>query len=277
MATKQPDSAAKQKGSPPSTNDTPVGGFSLLDLLRVLAGLLLFSAGTSWLITGNSFTWNYRPYYARWSTLKSLLAGPLLLTEEQLASYDGSDPKKPIYLALNGTIYDVSAGRKTYGPGGSYSFFAGKDAARAFLTGCFQEDLTGDLRGVEEMFVPVDVDDADAADGKQQPAASYDPIKARATPANPVDEKAHGKPKNDGPAKPLTKGQLKIRREQDNRIARKKMEAGIESWAKLFRGDKGKPYFEVGKVKREPGWPNNLPKRELCEAAQKARPKRPKQ
>ena len=41
-------------------------------------------------------------------------SGPVLLTDEQLKGYDGSDASKPIYLALNGTIYDVSAGRHLY-------------------------------------------------------------------------------------------------------------------------------------------------------------------
>lgn len=65
----------------------------------------------------------------------------------------------PIYIALNGTIYDVSRSPHMYGPGGGYAFFAGRDATRAFVTGCFKEDLTGDLRGVEEMFVPVEDDE----------------------------------------------------------------------------------------------------------------------
>jgi hypothetical protein len=57
---------------------------------------------------------------------------------------------------LNGTIFDVSNGRHIYGPGGSYHAFAGCDAARAFVTGCFDEDRTPDMRGVEEMFLPLD-------------------------------------------------------------------------------------------------------------------------
>jgi hypothetical protein len=50
----------------------------------------------------------------------------------------------------------VSSNRRTYGPGGSYQFFAGCDAARAFVTGCFAEDRTPDMRGVVDMFLPLD-------------------------------------------------------------------------------------------------------------------------
>ncbi|KAF9326544.1 hypothetical protein BG006_010038 [Podila minutissima] len=33
-------------------------------------------------------------------------------------------------------------------PGGGYGFFSGKDASRAYTTGCFQTHLTHDLRGL---------------------------------------------------------------------------------------------------------------------------------
>lgn len=78
------------------------------------------------------------------------------MTDADLKAFDGTDPTKPIYLAINGSIYDVSQGARHYGPGGSYHFFAGKDASRAFVTSCFEEDGNPDLRGVEEMFIPVD-------------------------------------------------------------------------------------------------------------------------
>jgi predicted heme/steroid binding protein len=78
------------------------------------------------------------------------------MTLEELAAFDGTDPSKPIYLAINGTIYDVTAGQRIYGPGGSYRFFAGCDASRAYVTGCFAEDRTADMRGVEEMYLPLD-------------------------------------------------------------------------------------------------------------------------
>lgn len=81
------------------------------------------------------------------------------MTADELALYNGTDPSLPIYLAINGTIFDVSASPAFYGPGGSYHFFAGKDGTRAFVTGCFREDLTPDMRGVEEMFMPVGEDE----------------------------------------------------------------------------------------------------------------------
>jgi Cytochrome b5-like Heme/Steroid binding domain len=39
------------------------------------------------------------------------------LTLVQLSQYDGRDAAKPLYLAVRGRIYDVSAGRSFYGPG----------------------------------------------------------------------------------------------------------------------------------------------------------------
>jgi predicted heme/steroid binding protein len=82
--------------------------------------------------------------------------GPVGYSDGDLKAYDGTDPTKPILLAINGTIYDVSNGRKHYGPGGSYHLFAGADASRGFVTGCFDTDRTPDMRGVEEMFLPLD-------------------------------------------------------------------------------------------------------------------------
>ena len=74
--------------------------------------------------------------------------------------------------------------------------------------------------------------------------------------------------------KKLTKGELKNRHAQELKSARKQMREGLESWHKLFRGDKGKPYRKVGRVKREEGWLEKMPKRGLCEQAEKGRPVR---
>jgi predicted heme/steroid binding protein len=48
----------------------------------------------------------------------------------ELAKYDGSDASKPIYLALEGYVYDVTqGGADFYGEGQAYHYLAGKDAS----------------------------------------------------------------------------------------------------------------------------------------------------
>jgi hypothetical protein len=74
--------------------------------------------------------------------------------------------------------------------------------------------------------------------------------------------------------KPLSAGERKNRHAQELRAARKQAKEGLESWHKLFRGDKGKKYFRVGEVRREEGWLDKLPVRKLCEQAEKGRPVR---
>lgn len=156
--------------------------------------------------------------------------------------HDGRDhPAVPIYVALNGSVYDVSASPHLYGPGGSYHFFAGRDATRAFVTGCFEEDLTGDLRGVERMFMPVDEEEGGegyVGDGGRE--------KRRAR---------------------------KLRREREVREAKRKVWEAVDGWRKMFDGGKGGKYFRVGKVVgREEEWGEEIPR--LCDKAEKARPKR---
>ncbi|KAI5928254.1 putative heme binding protein [Camillea tinctor] len=157
-----------------------------VDILRVLTFLALASCGLSYLISGGeSFTWGIRhpPKYLQLEWWKSQLRGPIYLTPEELVLYDGTNETLPVYLAINGSIYDVSANRRTYGPGGSYHFFAGTDASRSFVTGCFAEDRTADLRGAEDMFLPLDDAEADAR---------YSPAELAALRERELDE-AHAK------------------------------------------------------------------------------------
>ncbi|KAF8412294.1 hypothetical protein HHK36_000255 [Tetracentron sinense] len=71
------------------------------------------------------------------------------ITEDELKAYDGSDPKKPLLMAIKAQIFDVSQSRMFYGPGGPYALFAGKDASRALAKMSFEDkDLTGDISGL---------------------------------------------------------------------------------------------------------------------------------
>lgn len=48
-----------------------------------------------------------------------------LFGADRLARYDGSDGGR-IRLSILGTVFDVTDGRRFYGPGGSYHGFAGE-------------------------------------------------------------------------------------------------------------------------------------------------------
>lgn len=61
-----------------------------------------------------------------------------IFSKEELANFKGQDGGE-IYLALVGNVYDVTKGRKHYGPGGGYEFFAGIDGSKAYVTGQFDE------------------------------------------------------------------------------------------------------------------------------------------
>jgi len=64
-------------------------------------------------------------------------AGIRMFTKDELSLYNGTDPDKPVYLAIFGEVFDVTKGKQYYGKGGGYSFFSGRDGTRAFITGNF--------------------------------------------------------------------------------------------------------------------------------------------
>ncbi|KAK9279056.1 hypothetical protein L1049_012731 [Liquidambar formosana] len=78
------------------------------------------------------------------------------LTPQQLKQFDGSDPSKPIYVAVKGRIFDVTAGKSFYGPGGAYVMFAGKDASRALAKmSKNDDDITASLDGLSDKEIGV--------------------------------------------------------------------------------------------------------------------------
>ena len=48
---------------------------------------------------------------------------------QALKEFNGDDDSKPIYIGLNGKVYDVSAGREFYRSDGPYHYLAGKDSS----------------------------------------------------------------------------------------------------------------------------------------------------
>lgn len=109
------------------------------------------------------------------------------------------------------------------------------------MTGCFTEDLTGDLRGVEEMYVPIDLDEAPVMED-----AAPEMVKA-------------------------ARREWKVKREKAVRAAKERVAGSVKQWEGTFNGGKGGKYFPVGKVVGS-DWEGKK-KRPLCKTAAAGRPK----
>lgn len=71
------------------------------------------------------------------------------ITMAELERHNGAvDPSLPIFLAIEGVVYNVSKGRQFYGPDGVYPF-AGRECARAFaLLSTEVSDCNNNLEGL---------------------------------------------------------------------------------------------------------------------------------
>ncbi|VVC92259.1 unnamed protein product [Leptidea sinapis] len=56
------------------------------------------------------------------------------MTAAELRQYDGNQPDGRVLVAVNGWIFDVTKGRRFYGPGSPYAAFGGTDASRGLAT-----------------------------------------------------------------------------------------------------------------------------------------------
>ncbi|KAL8609414.1 hypothetical protein ACOMHN_019903 [Nucella lapillus] len=110
-----------------------------------------------------------------------------LFTKEVLSKYTGQTGGL-IYIAILGHVYDVTRGKKHYGPGGGYEFFSGRDGSRAFVSGDFTEKgLTDDVSGFTtsealslqewETFYQRDYTYVDATDATEQLWAQITKVK----------------------------------------------------------------------------------------------------
>ena len=70
---------------------------------------------------------------------------------------------------MRGRVFDVTAGRHFYGPGGPYANFAGRDASRGLACGSFDEDmLTEDLDGPLDELKDLDAEQVEALRGWEE-------------------------------------------------------------------------------------------------------------
>lgn len=80
---------------------------------------------------------------------------PRNFTIEQLRAFDGSTSDRgevqPVYLSLNGTVFDVSRGKDFYGPGGPYEVFAGRECGVALAKMSFDEEHLDNVKACSEL------------------------------------------------------------------------------------------------------------------------------
>ncbi|GEQ68383.1 hypothetical protein JCM33374_g2051 [Metschnikowia sp. JCM 33374] len=57
-----------------------------------------------------------------------------------LCRYDGKSDSK-VYIGIKGVVFDVTAGKAFYGPGGPYENFAGRDASRGLALNSFDASV----------------------------------------------------------------------------------------------------------------------------------------
>lgn len=65
-------------------------------------------------------------------------------TPSTLRPFNGVDDPR-VMLGVQGKVFDVTAGKSFYGPGGPYSNFAGRDASRGLAKNSFDEDMLTDV------------------------------------------------------------------------------------------------------------------------------------
>lgn len=115
---KEAEKEARIAAGEPLPGDLPAP-WTIWSFIKPLFLLLLFTPVLGQFLTGST-AFGFEPQLRKAWRAYGPQRAMLEFTPVQLANYDGTDPKKPIYLAIDGDVYDVSSSARVYGPDGSY-------------------------------------------------------------------------------------------------------------------------------------------------------------
>ncbi|KAJ1960343.1 Dihydrodipicolinate synthase [Dispira parvispora] len=117
--------------------ENPLNWILLVVLVYMLRAILFPSANTSQ-TTANPATQEEKVEHPKTVEFKEFTMRDLVVFD---GTHEQDDGSKPIYMGVNGNVFDVTQGAKFYGPGGPYGNFAGRDASRGLAKGSFEKDM----------------------------------------------------------------------------------------------------------------------------------------
>lgn len=175
------------------------------------------------------------------------------------------EPPHSILLALNRTVYDVTGSPRFYGPGGPYHHFTGRDASRAWVTECWDDEaqLTWRMDGLEAMFMPRYLDELmdDLAGGRE--VEGMESLGGMGVGREQMVQMAKMSVQKTGGVSEKKRAQ---RREEDAVEAKGKVEEALRHWVGFFEGK----YEVVGSVEYVEDETPAPPA--ICEKAMQKRP-----
>ena len=175
------------------------------------------------------------------------------------------EPPHSLLLALRGSVYNVTDSPRFYGEGGPYHHFTGRDASRAWVTECWDDEdqLTWRMDGLEEMFMPRYMDELmdDLASGEEvEGLAGMEGLgvgkEQMVNMAKTTREKFGS----------VSESVREERRKEDLVEAKGKVEDALQHWVSFFEGK----YPVVGTVEYDEEGTPAAPK--ICEKAMQKRP-----
>lgn len=133
-------------------DELPRDRLTLLDVLRILSGLILLNALLSYAFTSSTM-WGYEGRYLDTAYLHHILRGSPQKRFTPQSLLEETKRTGRLLLSIDRKVFDVSSNREMYDPAritARYSTFVGHDCTRMFVNGCFKDinQCTWDLRNI---------------------------------------------------------------------------------------------------------------------------------